>query len=82
MKGWHIYLSVFSSLVLRGLVVPMLEVLIDSSSLGDLVLLQQCPETSFSIGRVLVHGLVEGSVARMVLVFELGGSHVKCKRVL
>jgi hypothetical protein len=69
------YLSVCVGLVLCGFVVPMLEVLVCSSFLRSFILLHHCPESTLSIGRVLVHSLVKGSIARVVFGFEFGWSH-------
>lgn len=64
------YLSDLRGFILCGLVIPMLEVLVNSSFLRRLVLLHHGTESSLRGGRVLVHGFVEGGIASMILGLE------------
>lgn len=67
-------LSGLCGLVL-GFLVPMLKVLVDGGLLGGSVLAHHGAETSLSGGGILVHCLVEGGIARVILGLEFCGSH-------
>lgn len=70
------HLSDLRSLVLGVLVVPVLEVLIDSSLLTVCTLAQHGSKATSLLGRSAVHDLVEGSIARVVLLFKRVRSHL------
>lgn len=59
-------------LLLGTLVVPVLEVLVDSGLLGVVALGEHGGEATSRIGRLAVHGLVEGGIAVVVLALEVG----------
>lgn len=67
------YSALLSSLVLSGLVVPVLEVLVDSGLLGRTALSEHGSDTTSSLSRGAVHGLVEVGIALVVLALEVGG---------
>ena len=69
------HLSDLGSLVLCVLVVPVLEVLVDSGLLAVCALAQHGSETTSLLGRRAVHDLVEGSIARVVFLFKRVRSH-------
>jgi hypothetical protein len=71
----YAYLACLLGLIARGLVVPMLEVLVYSGLLGSLVFLQHGSHATASLCRLAVHGLVELGIASMVFLFECNGSH-------
>ena len=64
------YLASLLGLVGGGLVVPVLEVLVNSSLLSSLILLKHGSHTTASLGRIAVHGLVEVGIALVVLRLE------------
>ena len=68
------YSTLLSSLVLGRLVVPVLEVLVYSSLLGVTALGEHGSNTATGLGRLSVHGLVEGGITGVVLALEAVGS--------
>lgn len=74
MAGEHsTYSALLGCLVLGGLVVPVLEVLVDSSLLSGLVLGEHGGDTAASLGGVAVEGLVEVGITLPVLPLQVGG---------
>lgn len=71
------YLARLLSLVAGGLVVPVLEVLVDSCFLRNSVFLEYGSHATASSGRLAVHGLVELGIASMVLLFESNWRHLE-----
>ena len=69
------YLAGLLGLICGGLVVPVLEVLVYSGLLRSFVLLQHGRQTSFDLGGVAMHGLVELCIAGVVLLLERNGRH-------
>jgi hypothetical protein len=67
--------SVRFCLVLRGLVIPMLEVLVNGGFLGLGVLLPHGHHSSSFFGRFPVHDVVEGCVSGVVFGLEGDGRH-------
>lgn len=67
------YSSLLRSLVLSALVIPVLEVLVDSSLLSRTALSEHGSNTSSGLGRGAVHGLVEVGIALVILALEVGG---------
>lgn len=67
------YSSLLRSLVLSTLVVPVLEVLVDSSLLSRTTLSEHGSNTTSGLGRGAVHGLVEVGIALVILALEVGG---------
>lgn len=61
------YIADLIGLILSGLVVPVLEVLINSNLLGSVILVHPRRESSLLGGRLLVHGLAESLILLMVL---------------
>lgn len=64
------YSTLLGSLVLGRLVVPVLEVLVNSSLLGIMALGEHGGNTTASLGRLAVQGLVEGGIAGVILALE------------
>jgi hypothetical protein len=69
------HLSDLGSLVLCVLVVPVLEVLVDSGLLAICALAQHGGETTSLLGGATVHDLVEGSITVVVFLLERVRSH-------
>lgn len=69
--------TLLGSLVLGGLVVPVLEILVHSGLFGISALGEHGRNASLGLGRVAVHGLVEGGISGLVLLLESSGSHVE-----
>lgn len=69
------YLAISVSLVLGLLVVKVLEVLVKGSLLCLRVLEQNCSYAAGLGGSLAVHGLVEGSIALLVLLLQLNLAH-------
>ena len=66
--------TLLSSLLLGRLVVPVLEVLVDSSPLGVTSFGEHGSDTATSLGRLSMHGLVEGGITGVILALEAVGS--------
>lgn len=73
------YRTLLSSLVLGGLVVPVLEILVDGSLLRIVALGEHGGNATAGLGGLAMQGLVEGGVASFVLALEsrTGGDHVE-----
>jgi hypothetical protein len=71
------YLSCLLGLVGGGLVVPVLEVLVHSSLLRSLVLLQHGSHATSRLCGGTVHGLVEGGITAVIFLFERSGRHYR-----
>lgn len=69
------YLAISFSLVLGLLVVKVLEVLVKGGLLGLGVLEQDSSYAAGLGGSLAVHGLVEGSIALLVLLLQLNLAH-------
>jgi len=70
--GWT-YGALLGRLVGGGLVVPVLKVLVDGRLLGVGALGEHGGDATAGLGRLAVHGLVEGGIAVVVLALEVGG---------
>lgn len=73
-RGGLTYSALLGGLVLGGLVVPVLEVLVDSSLLSITTLGEHGTDATLGLGRLAVHGLVEGSIAGVILALEVRGN--------
>lgn len=73
------YRAFLRSLVFSGLVVPVLEVLVDSGLLRIVALGEHGGNATTSLGGFTMQGLVEGGIASLVLALEArtGGNHVE-----
>jgi hypothetical protein len=69
--------TLLGSLVLGGLVVPVLEILVHSGLFRVRALGEHGGNASLGLGRVAVQGLVEGGISGLVLLLEIRGSHVE-----
>src|SRR5947209_1747850 len=70
-------LLILLRLLTSSLAIPESEVLINSSSLGCVILRQHRHKTNLFLGRLAMHGFVESGITAVIFGLEFCGRHYK-----